>query len=107
KVTNPSDPELVAHAAAVAVELGADLVKVPYPGSVAALAEITRGCPIPVLVAGGPRMAGTSALLDFVGDVMRGGAGGVAMGRNVFDAEQPGSTTRKIVDLVHGQEART
>jgi len=106
KVSNPSKPELVAHAAAVAVELGADLVKVPYPGSVAALAQITRSCPIPVLVAGGPRLETTSALLDFVGDVMRGGAGGVAMGRNIFEAEQPGSTTRKIVDLVHGREAR-
>jgi 2-amino-4,5-dihydroxy-6-oxo-7-(phosphonooxy)heptanoate synthase len=106
KVTNPSDPELVAHATAVAVELGADLVKVPYPGSVKALAEITRGCPIPVLVAGGPRLDSTSALLEYVGDVMSGGARGVAMGRNIFEADLPGSTTRKIVDIVHGREAR-
>jgi 2-amino-4,5-dihydroxy-6-oxo-7-(phosphonooxy)heptanoate synthase len=106
KVTNPNAPDLVAHAVAVAVELGADLVKVPYPESVQALAEITRMCPIPVLVAGGPRLGTMSDLLDFVGDVMRGGAGGVAIGRNVFEAEQPGAITRKIVDLVHGLEAR-
>jgi 2-amino-4,5-dihydroxy-6-oxo-7-(phosphonooxy)heptanoate synthase len=107
KITNPADPEAVAHAAAVAVELGADLVKLPYPGSVAALSEIARGCPIPVLVAGGPRRGSSSALLDFVGDVMRGGAAGVAMGRNLFDADQPGATTRKVVDLVHGWETRS
>jgi 2-amino-4,5-dihydroxy-6-oxo-7-(phosphonooxy)heptanoate synthase len=106
KVTNPNAPDLVAHAAAVAVELGADMVKVPYPETVQALAQITRGCPIPVLVAGGPRLDSTSALLDFVGDVMRGGAAGVAMGRNIFDADQPGATTRKIADCVHGRETR-
>jgi 2-amino-4,5-dihydroxy-6-oxo-7-(phosphonooxy)heptanoate synthase len=104
KILNPRDPALVAHAVAVAADLGADIVKTTFPGSVAALADITRGCPIPVLVAGGPVCSDAAAVLAQVDAVMRGGAAGVAMGRNIFGAAQPGAMTRKIADLVHGQE---
>lgn len=105
-IGNPADPALVAHAVTVAVELGADLVKTVFPGSITALAEITRTCPIPVLVAGGARRTSANDLLAFLGDAMRGGAGGVAVGRNIFQAAAPGAMTKKISDLVHGQEAR-
>jgi len=106
KVLNPRDPVRLAHAAAVAADLGADIVKTTYPGSVAALAQITRSCPIPVLVAGGPPCPDAAAVLGLVDSVLRGGAEGVAMGRNIFEAAQPGAMTRKIADLVHGQELR-
>jgi 2-amino-4,5-dihydroxy-6-oxo-7-(phosphonooxy)heptanoate synthase len=99
RVTDPTDPQLLAHGVAVAAELGADLVKVPMPK--ADLASITAWCPIPVLIAGGPHNASTDGLFDLVVAAMANGAGGVAIGRNIFEAEQPGATTKKIVDIVH------
>ncbi len=102
KIDNPRDPELVAHAVTLAAELGADLVKTVYPGSVSAMSDIARGCPIPVLVAGGLRLSATGDLLSYVDDVLRGGAAGVAMGRNIFEASDPGAIARKISDLIHG-----
>ena len=100
-VRSPADPRLVAHAVTIAADLGADIVKTVFPGSVAALTEITRGCPIPVLVAGGPASADTDELFVRVRDAMRGGAAGVAVGRNIFQSADPGAMTRKLADVVH------
>jgi 2-amino-4,5-dihydroxy-6-oxo-7-(phosphonooxy)heptanoate synthase len=101
RVTNPRDPKLVAHAASLAVDLGADLVKIPYVGDVATMADVVRGCPAPVLVAGGPPLSEPDALSGYVRDVVRSGAAGLAMGRNIFRTPDPGGTARRIADLVH------
>lgn len=93
--------ELVAHAALLAADLGADVVKTDYAGTPEEMADVVRDCPIPVIVAGGPRAADPEAVLAFVSDALRGGAAGVAMGRNVFQAEKPGRTAAAIARLVH------
>jgi len=102
KVSNPRDPELVAHATTLAADLGADIVKTVYVGSAAAMADIASRCPIPILVAGGPRQGSAGELLSYVDGALRGGAAGVAMGRNVFEAPDPGAMARKVADLIHG-----
>jgi len=102
-VANPRDPEVVAHAIAVAVDLGADVVKTVCPSPVEDLEAIARLCPVPLLVAGGPMRPTANEVLAHVEDVMRFGAAGVAVGRNIFEAAQPGAMTRKIADVVHGR----
>ena len=47
------DPKKVAHAARVAEELGADIVKVNYTGSIESFARVVSGVKIPVVIAGG------------------------------------------------------
>ena len=49
---------------------------------------MTRGCPIPVLVLGG-RKTGDEEVLTMVEAAMAEGAAGVAMGRNVWQREDP------------------
>jgi 2-amino-4,5-dihydroxy-6-oxo-7-(phosphonooxy)heptanoate synthase len=105
KVVNPRDPELIAHAVSVAADLGADLVKTLYPGN--GFADIVRDAPIPVLTAGGPPRHTLNDLLAEVETVLRAGGAGVAVGRNIFTADQPGAVTRKLSDLVHGTELRS
>jgi 2-amino-4,5-dihydroxy-6-oxo-7-(phosphooxy)heptanoate synthase len=101
-IKDQSAPALVAHTAAIAAELGADLVKTAYPGSAAAMREVTAACPIPVLVAGGEITGDGSDIFTRVDGALAGGASGVAVGRHVFTAADPGSVTRKLSDLVHG-----
>lgn len=101
QIHDPQDPDLVAHAVTLAADLGADIVKTVPTGSVAAMADITRACPIPVIVAGGPALAGAAELRSYVTDALRGGTRGVAMGRNIFQATDPGATARMVADLVH------
>lgn len=100
-IVDPRDPKLVAHAATLAADLGADLVKVPHAGSVAAMADLARSCPVPVIVAGGPRMAGPDVLLSTVEEIMRSGVAGLAMGRNIFQAPDPGEQAREIAEVIH------
>ncbi|GIF47590.1 2-amino-3,7-dideoxy-D-threo-hept-6-ulosonate synthase [Asanoa ferruginea] len=101
KIANGRAPELLAHAATLAADLGADVVKVDYAGTPELMADAVRGCPIPVIVAGGARAADADAVLAYVCDALRGGAAGVAMGRNVFQADQPGLMASRIARLVH------
>lgn len=101
KVAGSGDAQVTAHAAMIAADLGADLVKTVFPGTAEAMSRVTRACPVPVLVAGGPADIGTDQLLDRVGAAMRGGAGGAAIGRHIFQAADSGAVTRKVADMIH------
>lgn len=104
KIDNPQAPALIAHAVQLATDLGADLVKTPYAGSVAEMAAITSRSSIPVLVVGGPRHHDESRTLAFVSDALRAGAAGIAMGRNVFQSPDPGAMADKLSRLVHHRD---
>ncbi|MBN3930690.1 2-amino-4,5-dihydroxy-6-one-heptanoic acid-7-phosphate synthase [Streptomyces verrucosisporus] len=104
RIGDPRDPALVAHAVQLAADLGADLVKTPYVGSVAGMRAITETAPVPVLVVGGPRTGDEAATLAYVEEALSAGAAGIAMGRNVFQAPDPGAMADKLSDLVHGRK---
>lgn len=101
RTDDPHRADLIAHAATLAADLGADMVKTLYTGTVDEMADVTRSCPIPLIVAGGPRRT-TADVLAFVADALRGGAVGVAMGRNVFESPNPGELVRRLAGLIHG-----
>ncbi|MFF8608446.1 2-amino-3,7-dideoxy-D-threo-hept-6-ulosonate synthase [Streptomyces sp. NPDC015346] len=101
EIADPRDTALVTHVATLAADLGADLVKVPCPRTMAGLADVVRACPVPVLVAGGQPAATTDELLDHVAAVLDTGATGLAMGRNIFQSSEPGKRARRVADLVH------
>jgi predicted phospho-2-dehydro-3-deoxyheptonate aldolase len=83
------DPGKISHAARIAEELGADIVKVNYTGTPESFAGVVGAVKIPVIVAGGPKMDSADAVLAMVGDAARAGAKGVAIGRNVFQDGDP------------------
>ncbi|MET9853285.1 bagremycin/ferroverdin biosynthesis DhnA-type aldolase BagB/FevI [Streptomyces sp. NPDC006450] len=101
KISDPRDPALVAHAVTLAADLGADLVKTPYVGSVTEMKEITAGSPIPIITVGGPRNDDEGEVLSYVTEALSAGVAGVAMGRNVFEAPDPGVMAAKLADLIH------
>lgn len=102
KIRDEYSPEAVAHAARVGAELGADIVKTNYTGDQDSFSEVVEGCPVPVVIAGGPRVESEMDLLSMVEGAINGGARGVAIGRNVFQAVDPTLITRKICAVVHG-----
>ncbi len=89
KVADPFSPEGLAHCARLAEELGADLVKVPYPGDQAGFAKIVEGVSIPVLIAGGPRLDSPQAFLKLVEAARTAGARGISVGRNIWATPDP------------------
>jgi predicted phospho-2-dehydro-3-deoxyheptonate aldolase len=95
------DPRKVAHAARVAEELGADLVKVAYTGSAESFARVTSAVRLPVIIAGGPKAGSRRELLLMIRDAVRAEARGVALGRNIFEDSDPAGLTaliRRVLD---------
>lgn len=90
------NPVKIGHAARIAEELGADIVKVNYTGSQETFAGVAGSVKIPVVIAGGPKMGSTAELLAMISDAVRAGARGVAIGRNVFQDRHPAVLARAI-----------
>jgi class I fructose-bisphosphate aldolase len=101
KIKNEYDVELVKHAARVGAELGADIVKVPYTGSVESFSEVVEGCPVPVVIAGGEKMGNDQDILKMVKGAMDAGGAGVSIGRNVFQHKDPAKMVQAISKVVH------
>ncbi|NSW83158.1 MAG: aldolase [Syntrophothermus sp.] len=77
-------PEDIAWAVRCAVEAGADVVKTPYCGDVAAYRQIVEDCPVPLVAAGGPKTPTVEAALQMMSDVVAADARGATVGRNVW-----------------------
>lgn len=101
KVENEHDVELVKHAARVGSELGVDIVKTNYTGDPDSFKEVVEGALVPVVIAGGPKVDTDEELLQMVKDSIEVGGAGVAFGRNLFQAENPGKITRAISEVIH------
>ncbi len=97
----PADVGQVAHAIRIAMELGVDLVKVPYTGSPTSFARALEDVDIPVMVAGGPRLDSDEQILQFVEEILQAGASGVAFGRNIFQSSRPLAIARAVTAMVH------
>ncbi|RMG61078.1 MAG: fructose-bisphosphate aldolase [Deltaproteobacteria bacterium] len=101
RIKNPYDVRFVKHAARVAAEMGADIVKVPYTGSPETFREVVEGCAIPVVIAGGEKMDSDMDVLKMVEGAIEAGGAGVSIGRNVFQHENPTAMVRAISAIVH------
>ena len=101
KIKNEFDVANVKLAARVAAELGADIVKVVYTGSIESFREVTQGCPAPVVIAGGPKMDSDEDIFKMVDDALKAGAMGVSIGRNAFQHEKPEKMVEALSKMVH------
>lgn len=103
KITDSYDPQMVAHAARVASELGADIVKCSYTGDIDSFRDVVKGALAPVVIAGGPKMNSDDEILQMVYDSIEAGGHGVSIGRNVFQHRNVQAMTGAISDIVlHG-----
>ncbi len=101
KIKNEFDVNKVKHAARVGAELGADIVKVPYTGSVDSFTEVIQGCTVPVVIAGGEKMDSDEDIFEMVEGALKAGAAGVSIGRNAFQHEKPDKMIEALSKMVH------
>jgi len=101
KIKNEFDVNNVKHAARVAAELGADIVKCVYTGTVESFREVVTGCPAPVVIAGGPKMESDEEIFKMVESALKAGAAGVSIGRNAFQHEKPDRMVAALSKMVH------
>jgi class I fructose-bisphosphate aldolase len=90
-----------AHCARVGYEVGADFVKVQYTGSRETFTHVVKAVPIPVVIAGGPRMASDQEVLQMVWESLDAGGAGLSVGRNVFGADNVPQFCRALAGIVH------
>ncbi len=95
-IDDPHDVEHLGHVARLGAELGADLVKCPYSGDPESFERVVDGCPVPIVISGGPKVDDTRELLEMVEGAIQAGAAGVSIGRNTFQAEDPTLTPRAL-----------
>jgi class I fructose-bisphosphate aldolase len=98
---NSYDPEDIAWAVRCAVETGADVVKTPYCGDVAAYSQIVADCPVPLVAAGGPKAGSLEAALEMFADVVKSGACGATIGRNIWGFENITGAVRAFKAVIH------
>jgi DhnA family fructose-bisphosphate aldolase class Ia len=94
---------VVLHAARVAAELGADVVKAAHPGE-DYLAELAATIPVPVVIAGGQADGSWDEFLDSGKKIIGAGLAGLCVGRRVFGSPDPAKATAQLKAVVHGAE---
>ena len=92
------DARYLALACRVSAELGAHLVKTYYCEG---FDKVVEGCPVPIVVAGGPKLDGEKAALELAHDAIAAGAHGIDMGRNIWQSEHPVAMLLALRAIVH------
>ena len=102
KKGNGGTADELRHAARAAADLGADIVKTSYPGSLEEFRKLCRTTPVPVLIGGGVRLDDEAAFLRLVDESVQAGAAGICIGRNLFQRRPVAPLARRIATLLHG-----
>lgn len=88
----------------ICAELGAHIVKTYYCED---FEKVTSSCPVPVVIAGGPKLETRLELFEMVHDAINKGATGVDMGRNIWQDDHPVAMIRAIRSIVHEDQSPT
>lgn len=82
----------------IAAELGASYVKTYYCDE---FEKIVESCPIPIVIAGGPKLETELDALEMARDAVEKGAAGVDMGRNIWQSPHPVAMIKAVRAVVH------
>ena len=98
------DDDMIRHAARMATELGATILKLPAPSRPEVITEIGSHLAVPVWVLGGVPTAGGGIGSSIV-EWMRAGATGVAIGRNIWGRPNLTAAVDGLTAAVHHLDA--
>ena len=92
------DARYLGLATRICAELGAQVVKTYYVAE--GFEQVTAGCPVPIVMAGGKKLPELEAL-EMAYRAVQEGAAGVDMGRNIFQSESPAAMIQAVAKVVH------
>jgi fructose-bisphosphate aldolase/2-amino-3,7-dideoxy-D-threo-hept-6-ulosonate synthase len=92
---------MVKLAARIGAELGADIIKTYYTGDPESMREVVKGCPAPVVIAGGSKLNDADTF-GMIRGAMDAGCAGLSMGRNSFQHDDPERFVAAAAKIVHG-----
>jgi class I fructose-bisphosphate aldolase len=88
--------KVAADGARLAVELGADLLKIEYSGDPEIFREFVEACPVPVFMLGGPKRPTQREVIADVIFAAEVGVVGITMGRNIWQQPDPARMIRAL-----------
>ncbi|MHB8546070.1 MAG: 3-hydroxy-5-phosphonooxypentane-2,4-dione thiolase [Nitrosotalea sp.] len=92
------DARYLSLACRMAAEFGAHLVKTYYCEN---FEKVVTSCPVPVIIAGGPKLATEMDVFNLTYDALQAGASGVDMGRNIWQNDHPVAMIKAVRAIVH------
>jgi len=92
------DARFLALSSRIAAELGARVVKTYWCKD---FEKVVRGCPVPIVMAGGPQVSTELEVFEFVHDGIQKGAIGVNLGRNIWQNDFPVAMIRAMRAIIH------
>lgn len=93
------DARYLGLACRIAAELGARIIKTYWCEK--DFDKVVKGCPVPVVIAGGPKCATEKEVFEFVDDGMQKGAIGINLGRNVWQSPHPEAMAAALQAIIH------
>jgi len=97
-----NDRDVVAYGARLGLEMNADFVKVPYTGDPESFSWAVRAAGKTGVLAQGGKKTDWENLEEEVSGVMQAGAAGIAIGRNVWQDENPNEISKKLAEIIFG-----
>lgn len=98
KLKDKKEKRYLALASRIAAEFGADIVKTYYCEG---FEEVVARVPVPIVVAGGPKLDTYRDVLELTYNAIQAGAIGVDMGRNVWQSSHPAAILQGVRAIVH------
>ncbi|HEY0579809.1 MAG TPA: 2-amino-3,7-dideoxy-D-threo-hept-6-ulosonate synthase [Candidatus Nitrosocosmicus sp.] len=99
-IKNPHDPSIISHAARIGAEAGADIVKTIYTGNTDTFREVVKSCPVPIVIAGGPKSNTNKDILELCYGAMQAGSIGITFGRNIFTHRNPKKLIKALYEII-------
>ncbi len=100
KETEKREARFLGLSCRIAAEMGAKVVKTYWcPKD---FDKVVEGCPVPVVMAGGPKCETEREVFDFVYDGLQKGAIGINLGRNIWQSPYPVPMAKALNAVIHG-----
>lgn len=100
--TEKMEARYLGLACRIAAELGAKVVKTYWCAK--DFDKVVDGCPVPVVMAGGPKCDTDKQVLDFVYDGITKGSIGINLGRNIWQNKHPVPMAKALKAVIHGNK---
>jgi class I fructose-bisphosphate aldolase len=97
-----NDPELVKHMCRIALESGADVLKIPNPGP-EVVTQLVNDTPCPILIMGGSKVDSEELMIEGVREAIEAGADGIVYGQNVWQRDDPAALIKKLSRIIHSK----
>lgn len=101
-IKSDTDKDVLAYAARLGLELNSDAIKIKYTGDPESFSWVVKSAGrAKVFVVGGPKTETPEELYETAHDILKAGAVGFAIGRNVWQAPTPLEVAKKLAEIIY------